>query len=148
MTYQSAYVVSFLLVILFRVVQGLSGQANSFEINAVYFNVINISVAIIYAIDVFILNPTPQSWFVEDGDNRSKWDMFQSSFDAPKSTLFDVFTMSRSAGFELSRANSGGDANAIKSDPLKVHSNLKLFVHATIHGCILIFVHRHFFRLS
>ena len=56
-TYNSAYVIAFLGVIIIRVAQGLSGQENNFFINALYFNVINISVVVMYAIDVFIWNP-------------------------------------------------------------------------------------------
>lgn len=134
-TYQSAYVLSFLGVIIVRVAQGLSGQDNNFFINAVYFNVINISVVVMYAIDVFIWNPVPLSASMEDNDNRSSkmhttkllfWEMFQSHGDAWKSALYDVFSMSRSAGSQFSTGTStssdspAASADGTKSEPLMV----------------------------
>jgi hypothetical protein len=67
-TYHSAYLLAFLGVIVIRVAQGLSGQENNFILNAVYFNVINVSVTAMYAIDVFLWNPAPLPKSLDEED--------------------------------------------------------------------------------
>ena len=67
-TYHSAYLLAFIGVIFIRVAQGLSGQENNFVLNAVYFNVINVSVTVMYAIDVFIWNPAPLPKSLDEED--------------------------------------------------------------------------------